>query len=201
MKIKWGWIVIRSKSCGHDTTRISWGAGPFVYHIPDVLYDKSQIAAIVIYSPTSHIMQTNCCFSSFISLRQYCWEIDRASQGPTALQADRLLLLPSSERDTDWQSLCPCRSDCPRSKHWDFPPASGGALRARRLLVPVRRLELCRHHQEPESLRPHRLWVSRRGGVGEGKRSLHHLGERFWFPPTAFCIFCSFSCVLTFRPS
>lgn len=36
MKIKRGWIVIRSKSCGHDTMCISWGAGPFVYHVPDM---------------------------------------------------------------------------------------------------------------------------------------------------------------------
>lgn len=74
--------------------RISWGAGPVVYHVPDMLHDKSQIAMIVIHSLTSYIMQTNCCFSPFISLRQYCWEIDRAPQGPRTLQADFCSFLP-----------------------------------------------------------------------------------------------------------
>lgn len=40
------------------------------------------------------------------------------------------------------------------------PAAGGGAVRAGGLLVPVRGLELCGHHQESPGLRPHRMYAS-----------------------------------------
>lgn len=108
-----------------------------------------------------------------------------------------------SKPNIDQHCLHPDRSDCPRGQHWDFPPASGGAVWARRLLVPVRCLELCRHHQEPESLCPHCMWVSLLcvlswWCLGEDKGSLP-LGERFYFQPVRLCIFCSYGCILDFQ--
>lgn len=93
-----------------------------------------------------------------------CWVgICRELQGlPATLQADfcnYTSFLSVSKASTDQCSLPPNRSDCAGGEHRDFPAAGGGALRAGGLLVPVRCLELRRHHQEPQSLRPHCLWV------------------------------------------
>lgn len=56
-------------------------------------------------------------------------------------------------------SICPHRLGGERSQHRDHSAAGGGAVRAGGLLVSVCGLELRRDHQEPQSPRPHRLWV------------------------------------------
>lgn len=123
----------------------------------------------------------------------------RASEGLNL--ASRLLILPSCTHNSDQCSLYPARSDRPWGEHRDFPPAGGRALWARGLLVPVCRLELSWHHQEPQGLRPHCMWVLRRCGRSEGKISLCHVGGRFCIPPAGLCVFWRYGCVLKFSPS
>lgn len=139
-----------------------------------------------------------------------CWvDIGRAVRSHNIFASRILYLhffLSICKPNINHHYLYPDRSDCPRGKHWDFPTASRGALWAWRLLVPVRCLELCRHHQEPESLRPHCMWVSLLcvlswWCLGEEKWSLHRLGERFCFWPVRLCIFYSCWCILKLRPS
>lgn len=55
--------------------------------------------------------------------------------------------------------VCPYRPGSERSQHRDHSAAGGGVVWAGGLLVSVCGLELRRDHQEPQSPRPHCLWV------------------------------------------
>lgn len=82
------------------------------------------------------------------------WEATCATLGGACLGLGQQGQLPAYQCDVP---LSGPRAASDGSAHRGHPSASGEDLWAGGVLVPVRGLELLRHHQEPEGLRAHRL--------------------------------------------